>query len=267
MMYRQRPRRMARRVSRFNPEMRLVAVLRNPIDRAYSGFVHHLKAGRLDPDTDMLEYVRRVRPRVDPLTIIAGGWYHASLKPYRRRFGNKLLVLLHDDVGEDPAAVYDRALAHVGATPASGRPTWRRPATATCRRRRAGCGPGDGYRPLDRAQRRELYPYFRDDIAKLEEMIGRDLDMWRPVPARSRYRPPDHASRAGLYRCGAIRTQTTWARTRCGRRSTACSIQGMTSSSISSSEVVASKPRTPLGLLGGRAPALARRARRPGRTP
>ena len=111
MMYRQRPRRMAWRVSRFNPEMKLVAVLRNPIDRAYSGFVHHLKAGRLDPDTDMLEYVRSVRPRVDPLTIIAGGWYHASLKPYRRRFGNKLLVLLHDDVGEDPAA---RVRPHAG---------------------------------------------------------------------------------------------------------------------------------------------------------
>ena len=101
MMYRQHPWRIARRVRQFNPEMRLMAVLRNPIDRAYSGFVHHMKAGRLPADTDMLEYVRSVRPRHDPLTLIAGGWYHASLKPFRRRFGSKLLVLLHDDIGED----------------------------------------------------------------------------------------------------------------------------------------------------------------------
>jgi hypothetical protein len=184
MMYRQRPRRMAWRVSRFNPEMKLVAVLRNPIDRAYSGFVHHLKAGRLDPDTDLLEYVRSVRPRVDPLTIIAGGWYHASLKPYRRRFGTKLLVLLHDDVGEDPAAVYDRTLAHIGATPGFRSPDLETARDSNLPPKTSGRGSGDGYRPLDREQRRELYPYFRDDIAKLEEMIGRDLDMWRPVIAR-----------------------------------------------------------------------------------
>jgi hypothetical protein len=185
MMYRQHPRRIARRIAKFNPEMRLLAVLRNPIDRAYSGFVHHLKAGRLDPQTDVLDYVSRVRPRVDPLTIISGGWYHASLKPYRRRFGDKLLVLLHDDIGEDPAAVYDRALVHVGADPGFRPPELDAARFGNLPPKESGLRAQDGgYRPLDRAQRRALYRYFADDIAKLEHMIGRDLDMWRPVVAR-----------------------------------------------------------------------------------
>ena len=29
-------------------------------------------------------------------------------------------------------------------------------------------------------QRRKLYEYFVDDLAKLENMLGRDLSMWEP---------------------------------------------------------------------------------------
>src|SRR5262245_20093922 len=63
----------ADRIRRVVPEVRLIAILRNPVDRAQSALVHHIEFEALPPDTDLLEYVRSVRPERDRLGIIAGG--------------------------------------------------------------------------------------------------------------------------------------------------------------------------------------------------
>jgi hypothetical protein len=169
MMLRHRPRRVARRIKRFDGDMRLIAILRNPVDRAYSAFVHHMRRGRVDPEAELLVYVRSIAPRRDPLSIVAGGYYAASLRPFRRAFGDKLLVLLHDDVGTDPLAVCNTALAHVGASPGF--------VPAGLERVRFS---NTGYTPLTPEQRNELYAYFRDDVRELEHMIDRDLSLWAP---------------------------------------------------------------------------------------
>jgi hypothetical protein len=191
MMYRRRWRsRVPKRIRSVNPDMRLLAVLRNPVDRTYSAYVHHMRKGRIPTAVDLLSYVRSVRPAEDPLHLVAGGWYHASLKPFRRMFGDKLLVLLHDDVNDDPVAVYRRALAHVGADtgflPAElseVRYNNLPPAESGLR------DGGGGYKQLSNQQRRELYGYFRDDIRKLERTLGVDLQAWappsQPVPVRT----------------------------------------------------------------------------------
>ena len=41
-------------------------------------------------------------PRTERLGIIAGGWYAASLEPFQAAFGERLLVMLHDDADDDP---------------------------------------------------------------------------------------------------------------------------------------------------------------------
>jgi hypothetical protein len=175
------PRRVARRISQFNPGMRLLAVLRDPMDRTYSAFVHHMRRERIPPDTDLLEQVRSVRPHDDPLGLVAGGWYHASLRPFRRRFGDKLLVLLHDDVKADPVGTYRKALHHVGADPSFLPPDLEEVRFGNVPPAASGLRAGEGgYKPLTDVQRHELYGYFRDDIRKLERMLGRDLSAWDP---------------------------------------------------------------------------------------
>jgi hypothetical protein len=191
MMYRRRRRErseVARRIFSVNPDMRLLAVLRNPVDRTYSAYVHHLRRGRIPTGVDLLSYVRSVRPREDPLHVVSGGWYHASLKPFQRIFGDKLLVLFHDDVNRDPVSVYRTALAHVGAD------TTFLPAELAEVRfgnnppKESGLRDGEGsYKPLTSQQRRELYGYFRDDIRRLQQMLDVDLRSWSP--ARSDARP------------------------------------------------------------------------------
>lgn len=184
MMWRYDPARMADRIRDLLPDVRLLAVLRNPVDRARSAMVHHIKHQRLPADADLMELVRRVPPTQDPLGLVTGGWYAASLRPYFRRFGDRLLVVLHDDVRSDPVGVFTRAAAHIGADPD---PAFVPPELGEVRfsnQRRAAGDDRTRRRPsggLDDADRIELYEHFRRDVAQLERMIDRDLSHWDPL--------------------------------------------------------------------------------------
>jgi hypothetical protein len=185
MMYRHHPATVAARIRDFDPAMRLLAVLRNPVDRAYSAFVHHMLRGRIEPGTDLLERIGTVPPERDQLNLVAGSWYHQSLQPFRDVFGDQLLVLLHDDVKERPAEVYDGALTHVGAEPGFRPPDFGSVLFSNRARADSRSWPA-GYGELTDAQRADLYEYFRDDIAELEVMLGRSLAHWNPHPEPAR---------------------------------------------------------------------------------
>jgi hypothetical protein len=172
----------AARIDGMLPDVRLIALLRNPVDRAYSAFVHHMARDRIPPDADLLDYVERVDPERDELGIINGGWYARSLAPYAERFGDRLLILLHDDVSADPVAVYRSAAAHVGVSPDvlppeidavrfSNQPPGGSPYAA---------GEG-GRRPLTADERARLYEFYRRDIARLERMFGLGFQRWHPA--------------------------------------------------------------------------------------
>jgi hypothetical protein len=177
MMWRHGPSTIVGRIHQVVPDVRLIAILRNPIDRAQSAMVHHIEFKNLPRDSDLLELVRRTPPEKDPLGIIAGGWYAASLEPYQQQFGDQLLVLLHDDADDDPRGVYDRALRHIGAAPNFLPPDLEQMRFSF--QQRPSPKP-NGSQPLSLDQRRELYDYFRADIERLETMIGRDLSLWEP---------------------------------------------------------------------------------------
>lgn len=180
MMWRESPARISSRIQESLPEVRLFALLRNPVDRTYSAFIHHMRAGRIPPDADLLEHIRSVAPEEDRLGLVAGSWYADSLAPYFERFGDRLAVFLHDDVLASPEKVYARSLVHLGASPGF-------EPRALSRIRNSGKTPtdsayaeGEGRRELNAAERAELYEYFRHDVERLEAMLGRDLSHWRP---------------------------------------------------------------------------------------
>jgi hypothetical protein len=177
MMWRHQPEVMARRIRKVVPEARLIAILRNPVDRAYSAMVHHVKRERLPAGSDLLVLARSTPPEDDFLGLIAGGWYAASLRPFARMFGHRLLVLLHDDVATDAPGVYAKAADHVGADPA-----FEPPQLAKVRFSNQTERPPDDD-PLSPEDRLELYEYFRRDVQELEELLGRDLSAWDPVAA------------------------------------------------------------------------------------
>jgi hypothetical protein len=172
MFWRHRPQVVADRIRRVVPDVRLIAILRNPIDRAQSALVHHIEFGALPRETDLLEYVRSIPPERDRLGIIAGGWYAASLEPYVERFGEQLLVLLHDDADDDPRGVYTGALRHVGASTDF--------VPDELDRVRFSYQQHGPVHHLSLDARCELYAFFADDIARLQTIFGRDLSRWAP---------------------------------------------------------------------------------------
>jgi hypothetical protein len=167
------PELVARRIDENVPDVRLIALLRDPIDRAQSALVHHIREERIHPSAKLLDVVRRKAPEDDWLGVVTGGWYAASLEPYLRLFGDRLLVLLHDDLGSQAREVYRDALCHIGASddfvPAA--------IDEVTNSNQRGAGSPSGVTPEERAQ---LFGYFRDDVDRLELLIGRDLSAWRP---------------------------------------------------------------------------------------
>jgi hypothetical protein len=188
------PERIAGAIHDLVPDVRLLAILRNPIDRADSALLHHIARGRLPRTTTLVGHARDVDPEADPLGIVSGGWYAASLEPYLETFGEQLLVLLHDDLAVDVVGLYRRSAQHVGADPGhvpsgldavvrSNRVSLlERVRTGRSVRRRAP------RRPLTGTDRRAMFAYYRDDVARLETMIGRDLSAWDPA-RDDRHRP------------------------------------------------------------------------------
>ena len=164
------------RIDETLPGVKLLAILRNPVDRALSALIHHIEGGTFAPDTDLIAHVSGIRPQDDRQGIIVGGWYAASLTPFFERFGDRLAVVLHDDLDEDPRGVYDTAVRHVGAEPDF--------VPHELDRVRFSYQQRPDSRHVDRelslAQRQTMYEYFADDIRKLETLLDRDLSLWNP---------------------------------------------------------------------------------------
>lgn len=186
-MPRQRPARNADRIDALLTDVRLFVVLRDPCERALSAFIHHMGEGRLDPGTDLLEYVASQPPDQERFQLVAGGRYAANLQPFRDRFGERLLVFLNEEVSGDPRGVYRRCLAHLAVDRdfVPGRLEQVRFSNSTPRSSRYA-GRGRGRRPLSVEERARLHPYFADDIAQLEQLLERDLSAWGPQPGLDR---------------------------------------------------------------------------------
>lgn len=178
MIWRHHPDRVAARMHESMPDVRLIAVLRNPIDRAASAVAHHVRRGRLAPETRLVDVVAEQTPERDRLCLVTGGWYGASLAPFAEHFGDRLLVLLHDDVAIAPDCVYETALDHVGADPQF-RPRELAKTRFSNRSNRL-------FRSYDLSvdDRIALWEYFANDVAVLSTLIGRDLSHWDPTSTR-----------------------------------------------------------------------------------
>jgi hypothetical protein len=174
MIWRHEPADVARRIERNLPDVRLIAILRNPIDRAESALRHHVRRHRLPKKTRLVKIAKKRSPKIQRLGLIDGGMYAASLRPYLKRFGDRLLVMLHDDVATDPRLVYGRSLWHIGAEPSFVPPSLDE--VVFSNRAPGAVSPGLTYE-----ERCELWEYFRDDVAKLQRMIRRDLSIWDPT--------------------------------------------------------------------------------------
>lgn len=122
------------RVQRLLPDVRLVALLRDPADRAWSHYHHTVRLGREGEDFERairLEEARlrdfRRRFARDPshydkafnhYTYLSRGHYARQLRPWLERFGReRLLVLTTEGLRRDPRGTVRRVLRFLGLEP------------------------------------------------------------------------------------------------------------------------------------------------------
>jgi len=89
------------------PDVRLVAILRNPVDRAYSRFLHSRRDG-LEPFADFAEALavegQRIAEGYAPAWHYrCRGYYHEQLQRYYQLFDRRQIhIMLYDDFCGDP---------------------------------------------------------------------------------------------------------------------------------------------------------------------
>jgi len=101
------------------PDVRLIAILRQPVDRAYSAYMHVVRDGR-ETILDFQEAIQQESNRVEagwgPIWhYIRGGYYHSQLLSYYDRFpADHIRVVLYDDFRSSPQSVLQSLFAFLG---------------------------------------------------------------------------------------------------------------------------------------------------------
>ena len=97
-----------RRIADLLPDVRLVALLRDPVDRAYSQYWHNVRAGR---HTVSFERVLRT----NPTALLAHGFYAEQLERYRGFLSKgQMHVSFFEDLRDDPPTEIGRICDFLG---------------------------------------------------------------------------------------------------------------------------------------------------------
>ncbi|MFO7640904.1 MAG: sulfotransferase [Candidatus Competibacteraceae bacterium] len=157
-----------RAIHAVNPHLRLIYLIRNPTDRAWSSALMALTRAELTlaeaSDRWFIDHFQSAGSR-------ARGDYQACLQRWCSVFpSEQLLLLRYERIAADPVGLLDDCFRHLGVEPASA-------ATLIewgCRER-IFAGPGEPLRPSLRPVLRRLY---RDRILALAAYLREPLDDW-----------------------------------------------------------------------------------------
>ena len=193
-------------IARDLPDVKLVAMLRNPVDRAYSGYCMRLRYGDVSDDVSLY-----LDPERTPIrNMLENSRYWQKLQPYIARFGrDRMHFVIHDDIQDAPGELLDGLCEFLDIEPRADEmlieskvnakeQTWpsakltrffkRYPLLTELRRALKGWWLYDRmrgrfmrpvtYPPLPEELGARLRLYFADDVARLSEVVGRDLTFW-----------------------------------------------------------------------------------------
>lgn len=97
------------RIKNYIPDVKLIAILRNPVDRAYSGYMMHLGLGwetTSDFTQALQEEEMRIRNNWGWGHYVNVGFYYLQLKRYFDTFNpDQIKVYLYDDLKANPIAM------------------------------------------------------------------------------------------------------------------------------------------------------------------
>lgn len=203
------------------PNVKLIAILRNPVDRAFSAYMHQVRDGHED-SKDFLEAIYRETERIannwGPIWhYINAGYYYNQLIPYYNLFNkNNIKIIIYDDFVNNPVKeiqdiftfleVNNMFVPDMSARPnVSGIPkhkTWQRIMDFTFNHPNPIRGISrklfsEEFRwkvtshlrnknlikpTITLELRKELINLYKSDIVNLQKLINRDLSAWLVYP-------------------------------------------------------------------------------------
>lgn len=207
--------RAAERIKHYVPEAKLITVLRNPVERAYSSFLYTIRDGR-EPLRDFGEALaqedRRIGEHWEHIWHYAHmGFYGQQLQRYYDRFDKKQIrVYLNEDMKKDSPGVLkdifgflevddsympDTSVSYnEGGVPKRKLLNTVLTRPSIIKRLLRPLMPAAVMKfytelkhsnldkpPLDSEVRARLVGVYRDDVLRLQDMIGKDLSHWLKV--------------------------------------------------------------------------------------
>lgn len=203
----------APKLAGLNPGLKVIFILRDPVDRAYSAYW----MGRRNA-VDYPEFAEFLHPESD---FVARGFYHRQIERYREFFpDSQILILVYEDIARDPQAFLARVFSFLGVDAAFAPPAasqiigetksmsprlsklfyryaakvlrfppalwgWRMFKRITGIKRadrRSDNGPK--YAPMTAEERRQLCVLYEEENEKLFALIDRRLTVWSSIPQR-----------------------------------------------------------------------------------
>lgn len=160
------------RVRKLLPDVRLIALVDDPVRRFETAVGLAQRTGDVPLDVDIERFYRLEEAQEAGLRLLAEGMQWQCLRPYQEAFGDQLLIVFLDDVRADPAGTYRSVLRHIGADDSFVPPDIARPRF------------GDRGHPTPTgaslSARQWIYAWNRDDVNLLAAATGRDLTAWDP---------------------------------------------------------------------------------------
>lgn len=162
------------RIKAYNPDMRIIAILRSPIRRAFSAW--NFRRARFRDKRDFMTAVRvEIESRGDlsvarenKYRYMSAGLYASQIKALRETFDEQQLLLIKfEEFNRHQEDWVRRAARHIGATEGFPFEKTRRPNAWGYKHR------------LGKEQFEELLPYYEQDIAEVEQLTGWDCNDWR----------------------------------------------------------------------------------------
>jgi hypothetical protein len=148
------------------PELRLVYLLRNPVERAWSSALMALGRAEMTIDEASEQWFL---DHFQSRGSLSRGDYAACIECWMRHFPpEQLLLLRYENIKADPESLLARVCRHIGVSP---------PDTRVLENLREPVFPGPGY-PLPPRLRDFLLEFYRPRIAALESMVGEDFSNW-----------------------------------------------------------------------------------------
>ena len=199
-------------IKEYMPDVKLIAVLRNPVERAYSDYLMHVRqvVGSRKSLAEQLE------SNAHSSHTLLKGRYYEGMKHFLEAFGpEQVKVFLYDDLRKDSAALMREMYGFIGVDADFEVDTGRKQQQAQIpknqsvnkllqtknpmrslagsllrkvmpeKRRQqlrsrliAANSTGKEALPLSDHDRQQLQDYYRDDVRQLQDLIGRDLSVW-----------------------------------------------------------------------------------------